>query len=171
MTDKKEQLANFLAKLSLKGMGCQPRKGEFTPESAPRALCRLFGTVSDHEVISTTIGDSTRFKGDVEGINLATGEVYKSFKMFLPNIISEVMENALDKREDPEQHLEFGFEIGAQYSEKGRTGYAYTVKPFVKTDTRDALAHLREKAVADLPQLAAPVAAAEKAAPAAKAKK
>jgi len=151
-----DRLDSIVAKLSLKAMNCQPVKGSLKADSAPVALARIFGIAKKYDVLTTTFGDSTRIIGDFEGINLKTGEVYKSTKCFLPPVISEIMVNALDAREEGDSALEFALEIGAQYSEKGGHGYAYTVKPLVKTQTRDALSHLREKATVGLPQLAAP---------------
>lgn len=159
---------SILSKLSLKGMGCQPKKGEFKPDSPARPLARIFGIAKKHDVVSTAFGDSPRIIGEFEGVNLATGEAFKATKAFLPNVIAEIMVNALDAREEGDEALEFAIEIGAQYSEKGGHGYAYTVKPLVKTKSRDALSHLREVVKQGLPQLAAPAAdteAAEAASP------
>lgn len=156
-----EKLDNILSKLSLKGMNCQPARGSLKPDTAPFAIARIFGQAKKHDLVVTSFGDSERIIGDFEGINLATGEVFKSTKMFLPSVISEIMVNALDAAEAGDAALEFALEIGVQYSEKSSTGYAYTVKPLIKTAARDALAHLRETVTASLPQLAAPAAAAK----------
>ena len=142
----------LIAKLSMKGMGAQPavrsvEKGE------SYAIAHLYGSASKHDVVTTTFGDSVRFLGNFEGVNVKTGEHYRAGKAFLPSIVSEILADAVDKLEDG-QSVDFAFEIGVEYSEKGNTGYSYTVKPLVKLQESDSLSHLRElsqKAMAALP--------------------
>lgn len=146
----------ILPKLALKSMGAQPNKGSIEPGQEKR-LAAIYGTVSHHESIQTTFGDSERFRGDFEGVNIETGEIFRSGSMFLPAIVEDMMIEALDAAGEGAK-IEFALEIGATYSEKGNTGYAYTVRPLRKLQESDALRAIREEVAGHLKALPAPAA-------------
>jgi hypothetical protein len=148
------QEPKILPKLALKSMGAQPAKGSIKDGEAIR-LAAIYGTVSHHECIQTTFGDSERFRGDFEGVNIATGEIYRSSSLFLPAIVEDMMIEALEAAGEGKK-VEFALEIGAEYSEKGNTGYAYSVRPLRKLQESDALRTIREEVAGHLKALPAP---------------
>ena len=150
--------ASIKSKLSVKAMNCQPKKGEFKQGDAPRNLCNIIGTIRKYETVSTSFGESLKFIGAFEATNIATGEVATSTRLFVPKMLEEIFANAVDAREDNDADLSFAVTIGAEYSEKGATGYAFTVTPIVAVTARDPLADLRERTQQAMRALAAPVA-------------
>jgi len=143
--------ANIVSKLSLKAAGVQPKRGSIK-EGEPQDLAVVIGACRKSDTVQTTFGDSDRFIGDFEMTNMATGEVFRSTKLFLPDIFGEAMVNQLNARDDGDDSaVEFAVIIGVKYQEKGGFGYEYTVRPLVATKQRDSLAHLREAALAALP--------------------
>lgn len=155
----------LLSKLSLKGLKAQPLKNS-VKDGAPFAIAYLYGHANKHNIITTPFGDSVRFVGSFKGVNATTGEAYRSGKLFMPSIIEEMVADAIDNSDGP---VEFAFEIGVEYSEKGNMGYAYTVKPLVEIKESEPLQRLDGLVQGKLKALRAPAAAPEKKA-AAKAK-
>jgi hypothetical protein len=164
--------AKIASKLSIKAMGCQPARGDVKTGDAPRDIAHIYGTVRKYETVTTNYGDSLKFTGEFEGVNLKTGEVTKSFKCFVPTVLEDLLAAALDAKQDGDADLQFGVCIGVEVNDKpGGTGYIFTVRPLVQTVARDALADLRDKMrAAAVPQIAAPVKTAEPAKPEAPAK-
>lgn len=152
-----ENEPELLSKLSLKGMGAQP-KARSLKEGDKFAIAAIYGSANRHDVASSTFGDSVRFMGDFEGITIATGKRFRSGKAFLPGIVEDILADAINglDQEKGQTSVEFAFEIGVEYSEKGNTGYQYTVKPLVKLAQSDALAHLRDTVGTALKALPAP---------------
>jgi len=150
--------AKIVSKISLKSIGATPAKNS-VEAGKPVTLAAIYGTVHKHETVTTTFGDSERFVGNVEAINIATGDTYRSGKMFVPSIVEELLAAAVDSVEDGS--VEFALEIGAEHSEKGNMGYAYTVKPLRKMAEADSLAHLRAEVADKLAALPAPEAKPE----------
>lgn len=143
----------IIAKLSLKAMSATPNKGAIEP-GKPVILAAIYGVANKSEVITTNFGESTRFTGNFEGLNVATGEVFRSGKAFLPSIVESLLEEAVNSTDDA--GIEFAFEIGAEHSEKGNMGYAYTVRPLRKMAESDSLSHLRSEVQTHLKSLPAP---------------
>lgn len=143
----------IIAKLSLKAMGATPSKGSLEP-GKPVVLAAIYGVANKSEIITTNFGESTRFSGNFEGVNAQTGEIFRSGKAFLPAIVESMLEEAVASVEDG--GVEFAFEIGAEHSEKGNMGYAYTVRPLRKMAESDSLSHLRDEVKSHLHALPAP---------------
>ena len=143
----------IVTKISLKSIGAAPAKNSVEKDK-PVTLAAIYGTANRHESVTTTFGDSTRFIGNFEAVNAENGQVYRSGKMFLPQIVEELLRDAVDAVENGS--VEFALEIGAEHSEKGNMGYAYTVRPLRKMAESDALAHLRAEVAEKLKALPAP---------------
>lgn len=152
-----EKNPNLVAKLSLKAMGAQP-KPHSVGEGEKRVIAAMYGSASKHDVVNTTFGDSTRFHGQFEGVNAATGEIFRSTKLFVPQVVEDILRDAVDQLEDGAS-VDFALEIGVEHSAKGNTGYAYTVKPLTKVQVSDALQSLRDLTAKALASLPAPNAA------------
>lgn len=148
----------IVSKISLKSIGAAPAKGSVQP-GKPVTLAAIYGSASRHESVTTTFGDSTRFVGNFEAVNAADGEIFRSGKMFLPSIVEELLRDAVDAV--GEGSVEFALEIGAEHSEKGNMGYAYTVRPLRKMAESDSLAHLRAEVAEKMKALPAPAAKAD----------
>lgn len=156
----------LVSKLSLKALKAQPAKNSIEP-GKPRDIAHIYGRTNKCETVTSNFGDSTRFSGAFEGVNLATGERFKSSRTFLPNIVEDLLAEAVSGL-DEGAFLDFAFVIGVEHSEKGSMGYAYTVRPLVDLKESDELSALRDVSANELRALPAPAAAE---APAKKAKK
>lgn len=152
--------AKIVSKISLKSIGATPAKGS-VEAGKPITIAALYGAVHKHETVTTTFGESERFIGNIEAVNAATGEVFRSGKMFVPSIVEELLAAAVDSIDDGS--VEFALEIGAEHSEKGNMGFAYTVKPLRKMAEADSLAHLRAEVANKLKTLPAPSASEKQA--------
>jgi hypothetical protein len=143
----------LLTKLSLKSMGATPAKHSLK-EGETIVIAHIWGIASKHENVETNFGDSTRFVGQFAGLNMK-GERFRSSKAFLPPVVEQMLADAIDAVPDSAA-VEFAFEVGATYSEKGNTGYQYTVKPLTKLAENDALSALEQKVEQALKALPAP---------------
>jgi hypothetical protein len=150
----------YISKLTLKGMGCNPSKVVGLPAGEKWNLARIFGTIQNVKVTeSKTIAGNLEvaFQGNFEGINLESGEVFRSGRLYLPKGISELMEQNLAKyqAQDTNASVSFAFEIR---SVKAATpiGYSYEAQAIQSAQKVDELAELR-KAVMALPVAGDPV--------------
>jgi hypothetical protein len=144
----------YISKLTLKGMGCNPGKVVALPAGEKCNLARIFGTIQDVKVTeSKTIAGNLEvaFQGNFEGINLETGEVFRSGRLYLPKGISELMEQNLIKyhKEDAKASVSFAFEIRSVHA-TNPIGYSYEAQAIQSAQKVDELAELR-KAVMALP--------------------
>lgn len=156
-----ETEAEVLPKLSLKGLKAQPGKGT-VKEGDKYDIATLYGAANRAEVVNTTFGDSVKFSGSFKGRNLLTGKTYRSNKAYLPGVIEDMLAEAVAESEG---EVEFAFVIGVEYSEKGNTGYAYTVRPLTKIKESDKLAALESLIEKELKALPAPATKDEKGKP------
>lgn len=131
--------ATVLAKLSLKGMKATPAKGTLQPGDS-RDIAVIYGQTTKSEVVTTTFGDSVRFSGNFKGRNIATGDEYRSARCFVPGIIEDMLSDAVADADGAP--VEFAIVIGAEYSEKGNMGYAFTVRPLTPIKESSVLEHL-----------------------------
>ncbi|WYA79124.1 ssDNA binding protein [Salmonella phage PKJ.Ry.20.3] len=152
----------IVSKLTLKTIGAQPKPHSVKENTA---LASIYGRVRGKKVGQSTFGDFIKFEGEFEGVNIATGEVFRSGALILPKVLESLLAGAVDG----ENTVDFAVEIWAKPSEKGNTGYEYGVKPLIEPAASDELAALRNQVKAALPAPAAAAAAAD-AKPAAKAK-
>lgn len=149
----------LLSKISLKGIEAQPAKHSLKPGDH-FGIAAVYGHANKHDTVVTTYGDSTRFYGSFKAINLRTGEQFKAGKIFLPGVVEELLADAIDQLgDDGSTNVEFAFEIGVEYAEKGNTGYAYTVKPLVEIKESEPLTALENHVLGKLKALPAPEAA------------
>lgn len=152
----------IVSKLTLKSIGAQPKPHSVKENTA---LASIYGRVRGKKVGQSTFGDFIKFEGEFEGVNIATGEVFRSGALILPKVLESLLVGAVDG----ENTVDFAVEIWAKPSEKGNTGYEYGVKPLIEPAASDELASLRNQVKAALPAPVANGEAAVKAKPAAKA--
>lgn len=150
---------NLLSKISAKGVmgNVIGQKAVITAELAKgeKYGFRIVGLVKSTFSVVTQFGDSTGFKGTFEAVNIRTGEAFRAGKCFLPTIATDLLESAVDGMGEDQTELRFGFEIGLIPSDKGSTGYEFTVKPLIDTTENDPVAELRQQFL----QIEAPKAA------------
>ncbi len=145
----------LLNKISLKGINAQPKTGSFVEGSGenakvlpPRSLAVIYGKANSYTVKQSQYGDSFQFNGVFEATNAQTGEIFRSSKVFLPNVIADLFTAAIDDADG--SAVEFALEIGAKHAANA-FGYEYTVKPLVELQEADELASLRGVAQKALP--------------------
>lgn len=158
----------ILTKLTLKGMRCNPKKVTAKDENdnTPHIMARIYGYGSDIKVKVDASGNAhVGLMGDFEGINLETGDIYRSGILYLPGGIHEQLTapfeayNKLsdeDKKKTTPPKVEFALEI-ASVKASNAAGYSFAAKSLMapKTDA-DPLAALRNAVNARVKQIAAP---------------
>ena len=81
-----------------------------------------------------------QYFGNFKAMNLATGEMYQSTKLYLPDICEAIMgtipktlvdENAKGEKECTVPNVTFGIEVIAKYAEKSVTGYVYQCESLI----------------------------------------
>lgn len=148
------------SKISLKSIGAQPKAGSLA-EGETKKLAVFYGRCVGYITGESSFGEFTKFRGSFEAVNVETGETYRSANILMPDVITDLLRDALDNRADDSAALEFGIELGAKYATTSR-GYEYTVSPVVKLVESDELGHLRGEIQRVLP---APTDANEKTEP------
>lgn len=148
----------FLSKITLKTMDAQPK-----PHSIKEAtdLATIYGVIRGKKLGQSNFGDFITFSGEFEGINLETGEVFRSGNMILPKMMESMLAGSFDEGAK-DISIEFGVKIGVVPSDKGNTGYEYTISPLIETAPSDALLQLRNMAKKKVPAIDAIVENAEK---------
>ena len=136
-------MATLLKKLSVKNI-CGTIKSP--APGIEQKLVIVMGYAKGSEIKKTTFGDSIGFHGDFKGIDIETGEEFRSGVCYLPDVAESLIENALD---DHEGVVEFAFEIGIvgvaprTPGEEGK--YEYRCKPLMKASENDPLAQLETR--------------------------
>lgn len=135
---------NIVSKITLKTIGCQPTPHSVKPNEHID-LAHIIGYANSAEVKRSGFDqDYTVFSGNFEGIALATGEIYRSGKLILPAVVQNLLAPAVAAAQD--QPVAIAVSVGAEYSEKGSTGYAYTAHPLIEPTESDPLETLRIEA-------------------------
>ena len=136
-------MSALLKKISVKnivGTMPAPKVGEEI------ALCVIMGYAKSYAVKQTTYGDCTAFSGDFKGIDVETGEDFRSGMCYLPDVASDLLKNALDANPGI---IEFGFDIsvvGVKGRTEGEQGkYEYRCRPLMKAAENDPMLALENK--------------------------
>lgn len=155
---KSDKGGELISKITIAGCNAQP-KAKSVKEGEKFPILMVVGMAHRAEVGQTTFGEFIRFRGNFVGVNLKTGERFKSGALILPSLIQDILHTAVSESEGP---VEFGIEIGVKYSEKGNTGYEYTVRPLQEPTEADSLSLLEDRLTGKLsvavPLLAPPAA-------------
>lgn len=138
----------IVAKLSVKTMGCNAAAVKGMPEGQKAELCRIYGMVMDVEQKEDKFKEGafvTKFQGTFEGINLETGEIFRSGVLYLPAGISETMEAAFKQiqLQDKTAQVQFAFEIRSVKA-GNPIGYSYEAQAIRRPSKDDPLAELRQ---------------------------
>lgn len=154
-TEAHDDGISVVSKLSTKVMGCKPMAVTLMEGADVKlAIARLYGICTGIGMqVNAEEGKSwVYFKGDMEGVNLQTGEIFKSGKLYLSSGISEQFETIVRKIQETEgdkTSINFAFEIRAVKS-SSKVGYGYEAAQIVKPQEHDPLENVR-KALAAIP--------------------
>lgn len=138
---------SYIAKLTVKTLGCKPDMVKTLEGQDKLALCRIFGKAAGvgYQDDSRNPGSIfTYFKGTFEGINMQTGETYRSGKLYLPKGISELVEAVIKNAEkNGKEQVSFAFEIRSVKA-TNPIGYSYEAVAIKRPEQEDELAELRK---------------------------
>lgn len=112
-------------------------------EHAPGELFRIVGIVKSTEAVETNYGTSTKLKGTFKVIK--EGREFTSGSAFLPDIVTEIVEEGLAANSD--EPLEFGFIINKNLNEASSTGYDFSCSPLLAPTVADPLERLTKLAI------------------------
>lgn len=136
-------MTTLLKKLSVKGV-CGNIKAPAVGVTVD--LMVVMGYAKTSEIKKTTFGDSVGFHGDFKGINVDTGEEFRSGTCYLPDVASDLLANALDSTDGA---VEFGFTIGivgvAGRTPEEATKYEYRCAPMMEVSENDPMVLLEAR--------------------------
>lgn len=141
---------SYAAKLSLGTLGCKGAIVLGLPEGENKiAIARFYGKVSDvKQQLNKDTGEIYTFlAGNFEGVNMQTGLVLRSGKLYLPKGVMEVMETAVAGLKAADSNskgssISFGFEIRAIRA-TNKAGYSYEAAALKKPEEEDELQAIR----------------------------
>ena len=138
--------AGYLSKITVASMGLKTAQLEKVAQGSEGVtpVLNVYGFLSDMEAGESTFGTYTKFKGEIEGANLLTGELFRSGVLILPSIAETPLVNEMSSIDKGEK-LKFALEIGVQenVSKKGGTRFKYAVKPLIEMSQDDELSKMR----------------------------
>lgn len=123
-----------------------------------QGLMRVYGQCDSIKLGNTTFGETVEFKGTFEAVNILTGEVYRSSRLFLPPVLTEMVRNEVVAAGD--NGVQFAFDIGAD-SANTPHGYQYTITPLSAPSQTDPLSQMKAALLANAPALPAITAPAQ----------
>lgn len=138
--------SSIISKITVASIGCKP--GEVNAKEnegiTELPLARLYGTLDAAKPQVDVASGRTDivFVGNFEAINMQTGEVFKSGKMYLPKGLSELVEGEVNK--NPGTAIAFAFELRS-IKANNPAKYSYKALPLVSPEKSDALSALRER--------------------------
>jgi hypothetical protein len=139
----------IIGKITISAIGCNPSEIKVLKPDDPKLqngalpLARLYGKLNEVRYQADKDKGVTYvfFVGSFEAVNMQTGEVFRSGKMFLPKGISELVEAAVNK--NPNAAIGFAFEVRAVQA-KNPAGYTYQVLALKSPEAEDELQQIRE---------------------------
>ena len=137
----------IIAKISPKTLGFITEDIREHCKKGAKALFRVYGQIVNIKYGSGDNGPWTKFVGQFESVNLITGLVLRSGNLFLPNIVSSMVEGEVIAAKSAEGFGGFmmAYEIGVKKSPQV-IGYEYTVKNLLPGDEeKDVLLKLRKE--------------------------
>lgn len=138
----------FLKKLSAKTLGFDTENIRELVKKGEKALFTIVGTVTGVKQGNGDNGPWVKFMGGFGGVNMVTGECFRSGELFLPASVTPILEAELlaSLKQDGFSGLEIAFEIGAKKTDSV-IGYEYTVKDKADARERDPVTQLMNKYV------------------------
>lgn len=159
-------MSDLIAKITIKTLGVQPEAHSIKEQvdlariyGVARLAKEMVGKMTDSGDVQTSV----RFLGEFEAVNLHTGEVFNSAKLYLPKFLEEMLHTAIVA--DKEQNgVQFAFQVSVKPG-KSPVGYVFIAQSLLAPKENNVLADMRKS----FPALAAPAKALPK--PSAPAKK
>jgi hypothetical protein len=142
---------SIIAKITMATIGCNPSAVKTLPDAELQngelPLARIYGKLSDVRYQDDKAKGQiyTYFVGNFEAINMQTGEVLKSGKLFLPKGISEMVEDSTKKARaiDSNASIAFAFEVRS-IKAQNPIGYSYKVLSLKPPEAEDELKGIRD---------------------------
>lgn len=142
----------YINKITIKGIGCKPQAVTAMADGAVHTMCRIYGVlnkVQEKESMVNPGSMEVALLGEFEAVNLETGEVFRSGKLYLPGSLSDILRSNLDKYKDEEKTatVQFAFEIATVHA-SNPIGYSYQTRAISGARKVDALAAIRQQILA-----------------------
>jgi len=162
----------YVSKLSIAMIGCKPKRA--SDSNAPVDLCHIYGNENKVGQYIDKLKDETHavLLGDFEAENLETGVLIRSAKLFLPQGIQSVVEQAIESSRPVDKDgkptgeagmVTFAFLIRS-VPPKNPQGYSYEAVSLIRPTEVDPLVQMRKLVVKRKhEQLAASTAPSEEA--------
>lgn len=132
---------NYISKISIATIKCNPVVAKVT--NSRTAIAHIYGIASGCKPAKNTATGDVHYPliGQFEAVNLQTGEVFGSGKLFLPAGIHEMLSSMFLENEaaDP---VKFGLEISSEPA-KNPIGYSYSARPLIESTVNDPLTEMR----------------------------
>lgn len=145
--------ASLKKKISVKTVYGKPDPRTI-PENGSIPVMRVMGQVTGLRTGQGDFGPWVAFKGEFIAVNLGTGESFKGSQLFLPEVASDLIENAVINAEGSNVNVAFDIE-----AIRGRTSddFEYTAKPHMEVEESDPLLMLVKAMDSKIKNLAAPI--------------
>lgn len=134
----------ILSKISYKTVCGKVNRRELPADGSSLLVMRVLGSATGLKNGNTDFGEFTAFTGMFEATNVATGEVSRSGKIFLPTAAEVMLAGALQNSTGP---VAFGFDIGVKESDNA-IGYEYTAESIFDVAETDPVEQLKKNMTA-----------------------
>lgn len=131
----------FMPKLTVATLGTVPARAK--AEKKRIHLCRIFGICTGTKMKTDQAGEPiVAIVGNFEGLNIETGLSATSSTLYLPGGIQEVLEAAVDGRDNTSVGIPFAVDVYSK-PDNNKAGYTYDAdfiqKPSGRVDPLEAL--------------------------------
>lgn len=135
---------SFLKKLTVREAGLSMAELEKTAVAAAGetvSVLRIVGSLTGSEAQQSSYGPYVAFDGEFAGVNLASGQEYRSGKLILPQVAEAPLNQILSSREDETVKVKFAIDLTVieNKSLKGGTKFKYGVTPLIESSQDDEL--------------------------------
>ena len=163
MTATKKAQPKLLSKMSYKTV-CGKLNRRDIPEGGELHVMRVIGQANGFGTGNSDYGVYTFFKGNFQSTNVATGEVFRSGKLFLPQVVEALIVGAFS---DTVKSVDFAFDIFMVDAPDNNIGYEYSARSLTDVAESDPVAIMERQLAQSAPALPAPTKAPALPAPAA----
>lgn len=112
-------------------------------------LMRVIGQCTGMKTGESQFGPWIAFTGSFQAIKMETGEIFRSGKIFLPEVAEQLLAPLVMEADG--KAVEFAFDIEAKRDDSLAIGYIYEVTPLLEVAESDPMKALMERV--GLPQL------------------
>lgn len=141
------EMKQISRRLSIGDMGIDGKAivADMTKDGDTVVVARIYGRASGYDARPSKLDPTRsdiRFKGEFEGVNMLTGEVFAASGCYLPGAAEDNLRSTVDALQDGEAAL-FGVEIALKKSAKSPVGYVYGVAVPKQPEAADPLSAIR----------------------------